>query len=88
LAIASLVCACCGIIPFLGFIGAVLGIVFGTIARSQIARSRGNEGGSGLALAGILVGGFFLLVAVVVIALVASHGHLHHRHHFFFLNVL
>jgi hypothetical protein len=66
LAIASLVCSCGG---FLFFVPAVLGIIFGFIARSQIRRSGGTQGGDGLALAGILVGlawiGLFVIVAIV-----------------------
>ena len=60
LAIASLVCSivgffCCGI-------GGVLGVIFGFVARGQIKRSGGTEQGSGLALAGIIVG--FACIAV------------------------
>ena len=54
LAIASLVCSCAGIL-FLGVPG-ILGIIFGFVARSQIRRSNGTQGGEGLALAGIIVG--------------------------------
>jgi hypothetical protein len=70
LAIASLICACAGIIPFLFGIPLVLGIVFGFVARSQIRNARGAQGGAGLALAGIIVGfsivGLFILVVVLV----------------------
>ncbi len=52
LAIASLVCGIAGII----FIPAVLGVVFGFVARSQIRQSPGTQGGEGLALAGIILG--------------------------------
>ena len=66
LAIASLVCSCAG---FVLFIPAVLGIVFGFVARSQIRRSGGTQGGDGLAIAGIIVGfawiALFVIVAVV-----------------------
>ena len=66
LAIASLVCACAG---FLFLIPAVLGLIFGFIARSQIRQSGGIQTGDGLALAGIIVGfawiGLFILVFVV-----------------------
>jgi hypothetical protein len=71
LAIASLVCSilgfCCGI-------GGVLGVIFGFVARGQIKRSGGSQKGSGLALAGIIVGFVFIALAAVglVIILVSS----------------
>ena len=70
LAIASLVCACAGIF-FIG-IPAVLGIVFGFVARGQIRRSQGAQGGEGLALAGIIVG--FAVVALLVVVFVVAAG--------------
>lgn len=82
LAIASLVCGCCGIIPFIGFIAAVVGVVLGAVARHQTSRSGGTEGGQGLALAGIIVGSIFIVVGLAVIIVGAVHGHLHFRHHF------
>jgi hypothetical protein len=71
LARASLWCSIGGIIvPF----GAVLGIVFGFVARSRINRSRGTTKGSGLAIGGIVTGSVVIVVAVALgIALVASH---------------
>jgi hypothetical protein len=70
LAIASLICACAGIIPFLFGLPSVLGIIFGFVARSQIRNARGAQNGAGLALAGIIVGfsivGLFFLVIVLV----------------------
>lgn len=70
LAVASLVCACVGIIPFFFGLPALLGIIFGFVARSQIKSARGAQGGAGMALAGIIVGfsliGLFLLAAVLV----------------------
>ena len=53
--IASLVCACVGIIPFLGILGVILGFVFGLIAKSQIKRGGGIQEGKGLATAGIVI---------------------------------
>jgi Domain of unknown function (DUF4190) len=49
----------------LAFVFAPLGIVFGIIARNQIART--GEGGDGLALAGIIVGGIFTALLVLYI---------------------
>jgi hypothetical protein len=72
LAVASLVCACAGIIPFLFGLPSLLGIIFGFVARSQIKNAHGAQGGAGLALAGIIVGfgliGLFIM-AVVLIAI-------------------
>jgi hypothetical protein len=53
LAIASFVCS---FFFWLYGVGAVLAIVFGFIARSQIKRSKGNQTGGGLALAGVIIG--------------------------------
>lgn len=71
LAIASLVCS---FFFWLYGLGAVLAIVFGFIARSQIKKSDGTQQGSGLALAGIIIGftgiaigiGLIIVLAVVV----------------------
>jgi len=64
LAIASLVCSilglCCGV-------GGVLGVIFGFVARGQIKRSGGAQQGSGLALAGIIVG--FIVIALAAVGL-------------------
>ena len=68
LAVASLVCACAGIVPFLFGLPAVLGIVFGFIARNQIRSARGTQGGAGLALAGVIVG--FSLIGLFILAII------------------
>lgn len=69
LSIASLVCSIVGLLFFA--IPAVLGVVFGFVARSQIRQSNDMQTGGGLALAGIIVGtaviGFWALVIVVPI---------------------
>jgi hypothetical protein len=66
-AIASLVCSiaglcCCGI-------GGVLGVIFGFVARGQIKRSSGAEQGSGLALAGIIIGFVCIAIGAVLLLL-------------------
>ena len=66
-AIASLVCSiaglcCCGI-------GGVLGVIFGFVARGQIKRSGGAEQGSGLALAGIIIGFVCIAIGAVLLLL-------------------
>jgi hypothetical protein len=68
MAVASLVCACAGIIPFLFGIPAILGVIFGFVARGQIRRSNHAQGGSGLALAGIIVG--FVLIALFILGII------------------
>jgi hypothetical protein len=68
LAIASLTCACVGIIPFLFGIPCLLGIIFGFVARSQIRNARGAQDGAGLALAGIIVG--FSLIGLFILAII------------------
>jgi len=68
LAIASLACACGGIIPFLFGIPSVLGIIFGFVARNQIRNARGAQDGAGLALAGIIVG--FSLIGLFILAII------------------
>ena len=70
MAVASLVLSCVGIIPFLFGIPCVLGIIFGFVSRSQIRNSNGTQGGSGLALAGIIVG--FSLIAIAVIGIIVA----------------
>src|ERR1700722_1925353 len=72
MAVASLVCACAGIIPFLFGIPAILGVIFGFVARGQIRRTNGMQGGGGLALAGIIVG--FSLIALFILGVAFAHS--------------
>jgi hypothetical protein len=72
LAIASLVCACAG---FLLTFPALLGVVFGFVARSQIRRSGGTQGGDGLALAGIIVGFAWIALLVILVIVDAANNH-------------
>ncbi len=65
LAIASLVLS---IVSLLG-LGSILAIIFGFVARGQIARSGGRQKGGGLALAGIIIGFVTLFFALVAIAI-------------------
>ena len=75
MAVASLVCACAGIIPFLFGIPAILGVIFGFIARSQIRNANNNQGGSGLALAGIIVGFSLIALFILGVILIAVFAH-------------
>jgi hypothetical protein len=65
MAIAALVCGCAGLF----FLPAILGIIFGFVARSQIRRSNGVQKGEGMALAGILVAIGWLALLVLSITL-------------------
>jgi hypothetical protein len=66
LAVASFVCS---FFFWLFGIGAVLGIVFGFVSRSQIKHSAGIQRGKGLALAGIIIGFASLLLVLPAIAI-------------------
>jgi len=76
LAVASLVCS---LFFWLYGLGALLGIVFGFIARSQIKHSGGWQKGKGLALAGIIISfaGLVISAVVITIAVVLVRRHCH-----------
>jgi hypothetical protein len=64
MAIASLVASLIGFVPFCFFgIGSIIGIVLGIVALNQIKNT--HEGGHGLAIAGIVVGGVSLLASII-----------------------
>jgi hypothetical protein len=71
MAIASLICSLAGV---LCGVTAILGVIFGFVARSQIKRSQGMQSGGGLALAGIIVGLIICAGIVAWIVLVAAFG--------------
>jgi hypothetical protein len=77
LAIASLVCSCVGIVPFLFGVPCILGIIFGFVSRSQIKRSQGRQGGGGLALAGIIVSFSLIGIFIILVILLAIFGNTH-----------
>jgi hypothetical protein len=68
-AVASLVLG----IAWCWWIGSILAVVFGHVALSQIAATRGRQAGRGLAIAGLTLGwiGVGTLVVVLVAAAVA-----------------
>ena len=70
LAVASLVLG----ILWLYWIGSILALVFGYVAKSQIDRSQGRQSGRGMAVAGIVLGwvGVGILSLVVVIGIGAA----------------
>jgi hypothetical protein len=71
LAIASLVLGLVGWLPC--GIGSVLAVVFGFVARDQIRRSQTGQGGSGIALAGIILG--FVSIALWLTIFIVGLAH-------------
>jgi prepilin-type processing-associated H-X9-DG protein len=67
LAIVALVCGLLGVCT-LG-IGAILGIVLGAVASSQIKKSGGQVTGRGMAIAGIILGVLSILVLIALVVL-------------------
>ena len=62
----------------LPFVGAIVAIVLGHIARSEIRRSPpGTLEGDGMALAGLILGYLHIVLVVAVLALVLSLSPLH-----------
>lgn len=72
LAIASMVLG----ILWIYWLGSILALVFGYVAKRQIAESQGTQSGSGMATAGIVLGwigvGVFALMMLLFIAMSAS----------------
>jgi len=60
MAIGSLVCSLLGLGP--------IGLILGIIAKNQISASGGRQGGSGLAIAGIVIGIISMLTFVILLA--------------------
>lgn len=56
------------------WIGSIVALVFGYIARRQIRDSMGRQGGDGMAVAGIVLGwiGVAILAIVILVAIVAA----------------
>jgi hypothetical protein len=72
LAIAAMVCS---FFFWIYGLGAVLGIVFGFIARSQIKRSNGTQRGEGMALAGIIIGFAGIVIGIVLVIVIVAVVH-------------
>jgi hypothetical protein len=73
LAIASMIL---GILWF-WWVGSILALIFGYLAKGQIERSGGSETGRGMAIAGIVLGWVgvgFLVLFIVLVAVGASNG--------------
>jgi len=67
--IVSLPAVCCWPV---GAVLGILGIVFGILARKDIAASSGQQKGDGMALAGIITGAVGLVLIVIVLVLAAT----------------
>ena len=65
MAIAAL---CCGIGGFLCIIPAILGIIFGVVAKNQIRDSNNTQRGDGMATAGIVLGIIWIALTVILLA--------------------
>src|SRR6187399_652788 len=63
-AVFALVSSLSGYVCFLG-VGGALGVILGLIARSEISRAEGREGGRGLATAAIALGIFNVCLTVI-----------------------
>jgi hypothetical protein len=65
----------CGII-WVYWIGSILALVFGYVAKSQIDKSHGTQTGRGMAVAGIVLGwvgvGFLTLIIVLSVLSAAT----------------
>jgi Domain of unknown function (DUF4190) len=68
LAIASLVCGIVGCFT----ITAIVAIVLGFVARNQIEKSGGTQQGSGMALAGIILGFIWVGLSFVQVGIALS----------------
>jgi hypothetical protein len=66
MAIASMVLG----ILWLYWIGSILALIFGYVAKSKIDRSGGRESGRGMAIAGIVLGWIGVGILAILLALV------------------
>ena len=72
LAIASMVLG----IVWIYWIGSILALIFGYVAKGQIDRSQGRQGGRGMAIAGIVLGWVGIgMMALGIIAFIVSKPH-------------
>ena len=70
LALISMICGIAGLVLMFfcgfGFLPAVAALITGFMGRSQINQSGGTQGGSGMALTGIITGGVAVALSVIV----------------------
>lgn len=73
LALASMICGIAGLVLMwvcgIGFAPAVAALIMGFVARGQINQSGGMEGGSGMALTGIITGGIAVLLSLLFLVI-------------------
>ena len=69
LAIASLVLG----ILCVWWVGSILALIFGYVARGQIRESNGSQGGNGMAIAGIVLGWVWMgVLALIITAMIVG----------------
>jgi Protein of unknown function (DUF3105)/Domain of unknown function (DUF4190) len=71
MAVTSLISGILGLTICAG-VGSIAALIFGYVGRGQIKRSQGMEGGSGMALAGIIMGWIGVAIAALLTALVIA----------------
>lgn len=78
LALTSMICGIAGLALMffcgIGFLPAVAGLITGFIARNQINQSGGVQGGSGMALTGIITGAAAVGLSILFIVLYLGFG--------------
>ena len=70
-AIASLVCGCFFLIPFIGMLTSLAAVILGIIALVHISGNKETLGGKGMAIAGIVLGGIGMLLIPMVFLVAA-----------------
>ena len=56
----------------ISFLTPIAGLICSIIARSQIRKSNGTQGGEGMALAGIIISSVYLLLILAILGLVLA----------------
>ena len=70
MAVAALVCGICGlVIPYLGFLLALLAIIFGGVGMAQTGRDP-NLGGRGMAIAGLVCGIVAIAIWIIIFLII------------------
>ena len=68
MAVAALIAGILGVTICFG-VGGIFALIFGYVARGQIKRSQGLEGGAGMAMAGIVLGWIGTIISIVLVVL-------------------
>jgi len=74
LAVVSLAVSLLGVILtwFIPIITQIAAIICGHIARSQVKKSQGNQTGSGMALAGLIISYLVLFIFIIVVVIIGA----------------